>query len=137
MHSIGQLSHMTDVKIPTIRYYEQIGLLDQPVRTDSNQRRYAKEDIMRLAFIKHARDLGMPVEAIRDLIKLSNHPDKLCADADQIAKEHLSVVRAQIAKLKRLEKELARIASSCKSDKIGDCYVIRALADHSLCKNEH
>ena len=137
MFSIGELSRATGVKVPTIRFYEQMGLLDAPERSHGNQRRYEKKGLERLAFIKHARDLGMNIEAIRKLIRLSAHPDQPCDDADRIAKEQLEAVRGRIARLKRLETELERIASGCEADHIGDCYVIRALSDHELCADEH
>ena len=65
MFSIGSLSKQTGVKVPTIRYYEQIGLIDPAERTEGNQRRYRKEALQRLGFIKHARELGFSIETIR------------------------------------------------------------------------
>ena len=76
MFSIGQLSKQTGVKVPTIRYYEQVGLLVSAGRTDGNQRRYDKEGLERLGFIRHARDLGFSIEAITALIDLQQHPDR-------------------------------------------------------------
>ncbi|MBO9097756.1 MULTISPECIES: MerR family transcriptional regulator [unclassified Rhizobium] len=137
MLSIGTLSKRAGVKVPTIRYYEQVGLLDAPERSDSNQRRYGETDVERLAFIRHGRDLGLTVEAIRGLITLSQHPERPCRDADQIAREHLADVREKIARLKKLENELERIVSHCNGHSIEDCYVIRALSDHGLCETEH
>lgn len=137
MYSIGDLSRRTGVKIPTIRYYEQMGLIEVPKRSEGNQRRFGKGELERLAFIRHARDLGLTIESIRQLIDLSGHADKPCADADRIAREQLASVRERIAQLKRLEKELARIATCCTGETVGDCYVIRALSDHSLCEHEH
>ena len=137
MYSIGDLSRRTGVKIPTIRYYEQMGLIEVPTRSEGNQRRFGKGELERLAFIRHARDLGLTIESIRQLIDLSGHADKPCADADRIAREQLASVRDRIAQLKRLEKELARIATCCTGETVGDCYVIRALSDHSLCEHEH
>ncbi|MBO6716809.1 MAG: helix-turn-helix domain-containing protein [Rhizobiaceae bacterium] len=136
MLTIGELSRRTGVKIPTIRWYEQAGLIDEPGRTAGNQRRYDDADLERLAFIRHARDLGLGIEAIRELIDLGQHPDKPCADADRIAATHLAGIRARIARLKRLEKELARIAG-CRGDTIGECHVLAALSDHKQCAAEH
>jgi DNA-binding transcriptional MerR regulator len=82
MYSIGTLSKRTGVKVPTIRYYEQVGLLSEPDRTAGNQRRYGQTEIERLGFIRHARDLGFPIEAISSLISLNDHPDRSCADAN-------------------------------------------------------
>ena len=66
MFSIGELSRRTNVKVPTIRYYEESGLLDAPERTEGNQRRYDAKGLERLSFIKHARDLGFTIEAISE-----------------------------------------------------------------------
>ncbi|PSJ58216.1 MerR family transcriptional regulator [Pseudaminobacter soli (ex Li et al. 2025)] len=137
MLTIGELSRQTGVKIPTIRYYEQMGLMDAAERSEGNQRRYTREEQDRLSFIRHARDLGLTIEAIRKLIDLSAHPERPCADADRIASEQLQAVRAKIEKLKRLESELERIATHCHGDQVKDCYVIRALANHELCEHEH
>lgn len=137
MYSIGDLSRRTRVKVPTIRYYEQMGLLDAPERSEGNQRRYGRPELERLAFIRHARDLGFSIDAIRELIDLSGQEDRPCANADRIAKEQLAAVRDRIARLQRLETELERIATCCSADTVGDCYVIRSLADHSLCEHDH
>ncbi|PZV39239.1 MerR family transcriptional regulator [Mesorhizobium kowhaii] len=137
MFSIGDLSRRTGVKVPTIRYYEQMGLVAAPERSEGNQRRYGRQELERLAFIRHARDLGFAVEDIRSLIELSGHPEQPCCHADRIAEEQLISVREKIAQLKRLEAELERIASCCDGKTVGDCYVIRALSDHALCADEH
>ncbi len=138
MFSIGEVAKTTGVKVPTIRYYESIGLLSDPGRTSGNQRRYGHAEIDRLTFIRHARDLGFPLDAVRQLIRLSRHPEQSCADADRIAVGQLQAVRARIARLRRLESELERIAGCCSSGTaIGDCRVIEALSDHGKCASEH
>ena len=81
--------------------------------------------------------LGLKIEAIRELIELSAHPNRPCADADRIAAEQLQAVRDKINRLRRLERELARIAAGCEGEQIKDCYVFRALASHDLCDDEH
>ena len=75
MLSIGQLSRRTGVKVPTIRYYEQVGLMPSAGRTEGNQRRYDQDGLERLGFIRHARDLGFSLEDIKSLIALQSHPD--------------------------------------------------------------
>lgn len=139
MWTIGDLSRRTGVKVPTIRYYEQMGLLPAAERSEGNQRRYAACDGERLSFIKHARDLGFPVDAIRDLIALNEEPDRPCADAHAIATQQLGIVRDKIGKLRVLEQELQRIAATTHNgNRVVDCSVIRALSDHRLCSvNDH
>ncbi len=138
MISIGELSRRTQVKVPTIRYYEEIGILKPAERTQGNQRRYAAADLERLSFIRHARELGFSIEAITFLIELQDHPDRSCSEATAIANAQLTDVRVKIRKLKALEKELARISTSCDGEGVSaDCYVLTALADHKLCQKEH
>ena len=138
MFSIGELSKRTRVKVPTIRYYEEMGLLAAPERTRGNQRRYDVAGLERLSFIKHARDLGFSIEAISELIELQGHPDRSCHTANEIAVSQLSDVRAKIKRLKALEKELVRISKGCDGDGVSEnCYVLASLADHQLCIHEH
>lgn len=138
MFSIGELSRQTKVKVPTIRYYEDVGLLDAPERTSGNQRRYDKAGLERLSFIKHARELGFSIEAISALIELQEHPDRSCSEATHIATAQLADVRVKIKKLRALEKELQRIAKSCDGNGFSEtCDVLASLADHARCKKEH
>ena len=104
--SIGEVSRRTAVKIPTIRFYEQIGLLPSAPRTDGNRRRYDEADIRRLAFIRHARDLGFEIDDIRELLTLTTQPNASCHDADSIASRHLQDVERRIAQLQALRTEL-------------------------------
>lgn len=138
MFSIGELSKRTGVKVPTIRYYEQMGLIAPLERTEGNQRRYGKPELEQLGFIKHGRDLGFSIEAISSLIALHDHPDRTCAEATAIALAQLAEVRTKIAKLVALETELTRLAQGCDGDGVaGECYVLAALADHQLCDADH
>ena len=138
MLSIGALSDRTGVKVPTIRYYEDVGLLAPAERTSGNQRRYGAADLERLGFIKHARDLGFPIEAIMALISLNDHPDRSCAEATDIAQNQLASVRNKIASLTRLEAELARIAADCSGmGTASDCAVLASLGDHGKCGGAH
>ena len=138
MLSIGELSMRTGVKVPTIRYYEQMGLISAPERSAGNQRRYSHSELARLSFIRHARDLGLSIEAIRDLARLSEKPDMACSEAHEIAGNHLEAVQHRIERLTRLAGELQRIAASCQGEgTVGECHIIRALADHELCEGDH
>ena len=137
MLSIGDMAKRSGVKVPTIRYYEQMGLLEAPDRSQGNQRRSEKRELERLLFIRHARDLGITIDQIRELLDLAGHPDRPCAEADRIASEHLASVREKIAQLRKLESELHRIATHCDGSSVRDCYVIRALGNHELCEGGH
>lgn len=135
---IGTLSAETGVKVPTIRYYEEIGLLPPPARTGSNRRVYPAEAVRRLRFIRHARELGFEIEAIRQLLALASQPaDQPCADADGIARTHLADIESKIARLTALRDEVRRMVQDCCHDRIGHCRVIEVLADHGNCLHDH
>lgn len=129
--SIGELSRRAEVKIPTIRYYEQIGLLPETGRTEGKQRRYGRRAVARLAFIRHARELGFEVDAIRTLLSLQDDPDQSCARADEIAKARLVEVEKRIASLTALRRELRKMVEECACGRVGECRVIETLADRT------
>ena len=135
--SIGELSRQTGVKVPTIRYYEQADLMPPPVRTEGGQRRYGSDEASRLNFIRHARELGFEVEAIRELLTLSAQPEKSCDDVDRIARHHLLEVDRRIGRLTALRSELRRMIVECDHGRVSDCRVIETLADHDNCAGEH
>jgi DNA-binding transcriptional MerR regulator len=136
MFSIGQVSRRTGIKIPTIRYYEQMGLIPSPERSEGNQRRYGDGCVRRLDFIRHARELGFSLDDIGDLIRMSGSPEAPCDDLHRIAGRHLGAVRSRIARLRRLEAELERI-SHCDAHSVSDCAVLETLSDHAHCSSEH
>lgn len=131
--SIGRLARASGCKVPTIRYYEQVGLMPEPARTEGNQRIYHTRHLERLTFIRHARDLGFTLDDIRDLLRLSEHPEAPCAEADEIATRHLAGIRDRIARLRLLEAELARMAEGCSRHSVAHCRVIEILSDHDKC----
>ena len=135
--TIGDLSRRTSVKVPTIRYYEQIGLLPEPPRSDGGQRRYGQGQVDRLNFIRHARELGFEIDDIRELLAMTEQPQASCHQADSIALAHLAEVDRRIASLKALRSELSRMVEECGHGRVCDCRIIEALADHSLCQTEH
>lgn len=137
MWTIGKLSEAAGVKVPTIRYYEQIGLLPEAERSAGNQRLYGQLTMDRLTFIRHARELGFPLEAIRDLLSLSDRPDQSCAAADAIAQVQLAAVEARISRLMALKAELERMIVQCAGGVIADCRVIEVLGDHAQCHSDH
>lgn len=136
-YSIGELSTYTGVKVPTIRYYEDIGLMPDPPRTGGGQRRYSARARDRLGFIAHGREMGFSLDAIRSLIDLAEHPDKPCDGADRIAAERLDDVNRRIERLMRLKGELERMLAGHHSGAAGDCRIIEVLSDHAHCAAEH
>ena len=133
MYTIGHVARAASCKVQTIRYYEQIGLLPVAPRSEGNRRFYAQADIDRLMFIRHARELGFALDAIRDLLSLSDDPNQPCVAADAIARRQLDEVERRIARLGSLKTELMRMIDQCRGGRISDCRVIEVLSNHAHC----
>ena len=137
-YTIGEVSRRTGVKVPTIRFYEGRGLLPDPGRTASAQRRYGDSELARLSFVAHARQLGFDLDAIAELIALQDAPLEAHGNSHRIAGERLAEVRDRIARLRALEGELSRIVATCDGRPDGKpCQVLESLADHEACDGEH
>jgi DNA-binding transcriptional MerR regulator len=134
--SIGGLARQTGVKVPTIRYYESIGLLPSPSRTESNRRLYDARAVGRLKFIRHARELGFEVDAIRELLDLAEQPQRSCAKVDALARAHLQGIVSRIERLTALKTEVESMIKACEKGKIAKCKVIDVLSHHEHCLHE-
>ncbi|MBS3960853.1 MAG: helix-turn-helix domain-containing protein [Sandarakinorhabdus sp.] len=131
-YKIGALAERTHTNTPTIRYYEQIGLLRRPNRQEGNQRRYSDEDVGRLTFIRRCREFGFSIEQVRTLASLVQDRSRSCMEARDIAQTHLADVRAKLRELKALEKSIAAFVATCDEKCVGgpgpDCVILDDLS---------
>jgi DNA-binding transcriptional MerR regulator len=128
----GALAEATGVGAETIRYYEQIGLLPPPERSAHGYRMYTPAHAQRLTFIRHARDLGLSLDAVRELLTLASDRLRSCARVDRLVREHIHEIDHKIAGLTELRNELGRIADLCRGGgKIGECRILEALGERA------
>ncbi|AKJ28338.1 MerR family transcriptional regulator [Caldimonas brevitalea] len=113
--TIGVLAERTGVNIPTIRYYEEIGLIPPAQRRPSGHRVYGAAAQELLTFIRSCRDFGFSIEQVRALVSLSHDADRDCVEARDIAQRHLDQVRHKLTELRALERSLVRFVTSCTS----------------------
>ena len=130
MHNlaIGKLAVLTGVKVPTIRFYEQIGLLPSPRRSSGGQRRYRSDTIVRLRFIRHARALGFEIDAIRKLLALSGNRSASCRAAERLARDQVEIIDVKLRRLKAIRAELLRMIAACPGRTVPDCRILQGLA---------
>jgi DNA-binding transcriptional MerR regulator len=125
---IGILAERTGTTAPTIRFYEEIGLL-RPAARAGGQRTYDHEDVRRLAFIRRCRDFGFSIEEIRALLSLI-HNRRSCTEARKLAEGHLAALRRKLAELQTLERTIAALvaecAVSCDNGAAPDCVILQA-----------
>ena len=114
---IGVLAKRTGTSVPTIRYYEQVGLL-RPAARSGGQRTYDNQDVRRLAFVRRCRDFDYSIEEVRSLLSLM-HGEKPCTEARDLAAGHLAGVRRKLAELKALETAIASLVKECDASCAG------------------
>lgn len=138
MFAIGTLAKAASVSTPTVRYYEEIGLLPRAQRTAGGQRSYDEADLNRLAFIKRFRDSGFGIEQVRTLLDLSISPDRDCTETRDIAQMHLDAVRRKPIELRGLKKRLEGFVTRCNVACAGgpgqDCVIFKDMATPSTKK---
>ena len=129
---IGVLSDRAQIGIETIRYYERIGLLPRPQRSERGYRRYAMADFERLTFIRRARDLGFSLEAVRQLLQLADQKSRSCGRVQKVAERHLGDVQAKLADLHRMESVLAAMVEKCARQTLPSCPLLETLNVRAL-----
>lgn len=125
--TIGALSQQTGVNIETIRYYERVGLLPEPPRSSGGRRLYASADSQRLMFIRRARELGFPINEVRELLGLARMGNAACGEAKDLTDRHIVSIRQKIRDLKRLDRELSALSAHCRENEAIDCPILGAL----------
>src|SRR5690349_10221422 len=130
---IGALAAQTGVSTPTIRYYEDIGLLPRASRQDGGQRSYDVVDVRRLTFIRRCRDFGFSIEQVRDLVSLMRDRARSCEEAGALTRRHLADVRGKIAELEALARSIEAFMRKCETACAGgpgaECPVLEELAE--------
>ncbi|MDX8378336.1 MAG: heavy metal-responsive transcriptional regulator [Mariprofundales bacterium] len=123
---IGQLAKQSSVTIDTIRYYEKRQLMPKPQRTSAQYRNYAADDVKRLLFITHAKELGFTLEEIKTLLSLrSNNVE--CVQVRTIAKNKAAEIAARIKHLARMEEVLLQLADKCAKQDNDQCPILKSL----------
>jgi DNA-binding transcriptional MerR regulator len=133
---IGLLGSQTGTTVPTIRYYESIGLLRLAVRQSGGQRTYDNEDARRLAFIRQCRDFDFSIDEVRSLLSLMQDGTSTCTATRELAQRQLDKVRRKLSDLKTLEATFASMVVNCDSQCAGgpapDCVILDDLGSRRL-----
>ncbi len=104
------MADASGVSTKTIRYYESIGLVDEPRRTDSGYRDYGPETIDRLRFVRDAQATGLSLAEIASVLELKHAGERSCQHTTALLERHLSDLDEQIVRLQSARDELVRLA---------------------------
>lgn len=110
---IGELAERTGVAVATIRHYEKEGLLPRASRSKNGYRRFGREAVHRIIFIRQCRALRIALEEVRGLLKYLDHPTLECREVLELIGSHRNRIRSEIKQLTRLERQLTRLQREC------------------------
>ena len=125
---INELAERTGMASKTIRYYEDIGLLPEAHRSPNGYRDYGESDVERIVFIRRCRELQIPLDELKVLVRLQMDKQAPCAEIDQIIRDQLENIRSTIQELIRLEESLNELAQCCRYDTVSECRIVRSLS---------
>ena len=125
---IGALSRATGVNIETIRYYEKIGLIPAPPRSQGRQRVYDVSHLKRLTFIRRSRELGFTLDQVRELLGLAHGHDLTCAEVKMLTDGHVADIRQKVKDLRRIDRVLTELSAQCGGDAVPACPILDALS---------
>ena len=135
--NIGQASSVSGVSAKMIRYYESIGLIRPPSRTDSNYRVYGSDEVHVLRFVKRARTLGFSVEETATLLSLWQDKSRASAEVKDIATGHIAALETKISELQGMVNTLTHLAHCCGGDNRPDCPILDDLAGETISMKGH
>lgn len=135
--NIGQAASASGVSAKMIRYYESIGLIRAPLRTDSNYRVYGEDEVHVLRFVKRARTLGFSVDETAALLGLWQDKSRASGEVKAIATSHIAALETKIAELEGMVETLKHLAHCCGGDNRPDCPILDDLAGENAAKKGH
>jgi MerR family transcriptional regulator, mercuric resistance operon regulatory protein len=125
MMKIGKLAESAGVNVETVRFYQRVGLLEQPPKPQRGFRSYSSEALEKLLFIRRAKNFGFSLADIGELLKLGNGTSS-CQSACALAEKNLQAVRVKKKELEELEAQISELLSRCRSQT--GCMVLETLS---------
>jgi MerR family copper efflux transcriptional regulator len=126
--NIGAAAKVTGIPAKTIRYYESVGLLEKPARTEGNYRVYGDRDVATLRFVQRARQLGFSIKEVAGLVALWHDRQRASAEVRTLAVGHLEEIERKLQALHAMHDTLRHLIDRCHGDSRPDCPIIDELA---------
>lgn len=126
---IGALAERAGVSAKTIRYYEEVGLIEPAPRAGNGYRAYTEDDVHILQFVNRARSLGFSVNDCRALLALYRDKSRASADVKSLALSHVEEVDRKIEELQSIRRTLSTLAEKCQGNDRPDCPIIEELSN--------
>ena len=127
--NISQAAKLTGLSAKQIRDYEKLGLLKANSRTLAGYRHYEENDLARLRFIRHSRDVGFSLQQIAQLLQLQDNPNRNSREVKQLTARHIETLNAQIHALQKMVAELQRWHDNCQGNDCPECSILTGLSE--------
>ncbi len=127
--NISQAAKLTGLSAKQIRDYEKLGLLKANNRTIAGYRHYEENDLARLRFIRHSRDVGFSLQQIAQLLQLQDNPNRNSREVKQLTAQHIETLNAQIHALQKMVAELQRWHDNCQGNDCPECSILAGLSE--------
>ena len=127
--NISQAAKLTGLSAKQIRDYEKLGLLKAGTRTLSGYRYYEENDLARLRFIRHSRDVGFSLQQIAQLLELQDNPPRNSREVKQLTAQHIETLNAQIQALQKMVAELQHWHDNCQGNDCPECSILAGLSE--------
>lgn len=125
----GELARRAGCNIETVRYYERIGLLPNPPRSENGFRSYEERHLTRLTFIRRARELGFTLEEVQGLLRLVDGGHYTCAQVQELALRHAEDIQRKINDLHRMQRALKEMSAQCSGEEVPKCPIVEILSE--------
>ncbi len=126
--TIGRLAKIVNVNIETIRYYERRGLMPEPARSESGYRHYSHDNVVRIQFILHAKELGFSLKEVAELLSLRVDRYNTCNDVKRMTEIKIADIKERIRTLLDMKNALMKLKAECNGrGPVGECPFLEAL----------
>lgn len=126
--NIGEAAVASGVSAKMIRHYESLGVLPRPPRSLAGYRRYEVHDVMRLRFVRNARDAGFSTADIKRLVSLWQDRNRPARAVKELVTGHLHAIDERLRALRTVQAALAHLHAHCRGDERPECPILDALA---------
>ncbi|MCW9035290.1 MAG: Cu(I)-responsive transcriptional regulator [Alphaproteobacteria bacterium] len=127
--NIGTVSKLSGVPAKTIRYYESVGLLPDPVRSENGYRTYGDQEVETLKFVQRSRKLGFKVKDVAALLTLWQDKNRASGDVKALAVSHIQEVEERIKELEAIRSTLLHLVNRCHGDDRPDCPILEGISE--------
>ncbi len=127
--NIGKAAKLSNLKVKTVRYYADIGLVSPVKNNNTGYRDFSEDDVARLQFVSKARKFNFTIQECEELLSLYSDKNRSSREVKSLTLEKISEIDAKLFELKELRQQLSFLANNCQGNDRPDCPILDALSE--------